>query len=358
MHPSSQAPRTAESDGVVTPIPLAAGVNDDSRAARISVNAGVALSSGQTDVRVRSVSRTGQNIVVVSLVAADCQPLPRWEPGAHIDVVLEDDLIRQYSLCGDPDDAAEWRIAVLVTEHGRASALINQVRPGDVVTVQGPRNHFPLVASEQYVFVAGGIGITPILPMVQRVAHQSLKWTLVYGGRCRNSMAFADELLQHGDSVLLWPELERGLIDLDNVLGTPQEGTAIYCCGPESLLNAIESRCTTWPKGTLHVERFAPSTDSAQKLEYASPPFIVDLARTGQTINIAENESIIDALERAGIPTTTACRNGVCGTCETRVLDGSPDHRDSVLTESERQANDTMMICCSRSRSPRLVIDM
>ena len=342
----------------MTPIPLAASLNDDSRAARISVDDRVASTSALRDVRVQSVSRTGQNIVVLSLVAADCQPLPRWEPGAHIDAVLEDDLIRQYSLCGDPDDPAEWRIAVLVTEHGRASALINQVRPGDVIKVQGPRNHFPLVASERYIFVAGGIGITPILPMIQRVAHQSLEWMLVYGGRCRNSMAFADELLPHGNSVLLWPELEFGLIDLESVLGTPQEGTAIYCCGPESLLKAIESRCITWPKGTLHVERFAPSTDSAKRLENASPPFIVDLARTGQTIDVAENESIIDALERAGIPTTTACRNGVCGTCETRVLDGSPDHRDSVLTESEQQAGDTMMICCSRSRSPRLVIDM
>jgi ferredoxin-NADP reductase len=296
---------------------------------------------------------------VVSLVLArpDGGDLPQWTPGAHIDLILRPGLERQYSLCGDPAERGAWRIAVLLETEGRGGSahLHRAVTAGDTLRARGPRNNFPLVEAEEYLFVAGGIGITPLLPMVRAVHRRGVPWRLVYGGRRYASMGFLDELAAYGDAVTVWPEDRHGLIDLDPLLAKPRAGTKVYCCGPEPLIAAVERRCAGWPEGTLHVERFRPRADARAG---AATPFVVELAYSGTTVPVRADQTIVEALEAAGVDVVTSCREGTCGTCETPVLGGRPDHRDLLLTPEERAANDTMMICCSRSLDPVLVLDL
>jgi ferredoxin-NADP reductase len=223
------------------------------------------------------------------------------------------------------------------------------------VRVRGPRNHFPLLPSPRYLFVAGGIGITPILTMVAAAEATGARWELVYGGRRRASMAFLDELAGYGERVAVRPQDEFGLLDLDALLGTPQPDTLVYCCGPEPLLAAVEQRCADWPSGSLRVERFTAKPLTEPVLTGA---FEVELAQSGLTLTVPPDRSILDVAEDAGVNVMSSCSEGTCGTCETPVLDGEPDHRDSVLTEEEQAANDCMMICVSRSRCPKLVLDL
>ncbi|MEU6103360.1 PDR/VanB family oxidoreductase [Streptomyces flaveolus] len=282
------------------------------------------------------------------------EPLPAWEPGAHVDVVLGPGLERQYSLCGDPADRQAWRIAVLREADGRGgSAYVHgRLGPGDRVRVRGPRNHFALEPAARYRFVAGGIGITPLLPMLTAAEEAGAEWTLLYGGRTRDTMAFTRDLERYGDRVTIAPEDEAGLLDLASVLDDVPEGTLVYCCGPGALLDAVEARC---PAGVLRVERFSPKEGEA-----AGPDtgFEVVLARSGRTVTVAPDVSVLDAVRAAGVEVLFSCTEGTCGTCETEVVEGTPDHRDSVLTEAERDAGETMLICVSRCRGRRLVLDL
>ncbi|HEX3787999.1 MAG TPA: PDR/VanB family oxidoreductase [Pseudonocardiaceae bacterium] len=287
-------------------------------------------------------------VVGLTLRPVDGGPLPEWQPGAHVELVLGPGLERQYSLCGDPADRAGWRIAVLREPAGRGgSAFVHdRLAAGDRVRVRGPRNHFALVAAPRYLFVVGGIGITPIRPMLAALAATGADWRLLYGGRTRASMAFRSELAErYGDRVRVWPQDEHGLLDLDAVAGFPG---AVYCCGPEPLLAAVEQRCPA-----AHVERFTARPD-----ERPTDAFEVELARAGPTVRVPADRSILSVVEEAGVAVLSSCQEGTCGTCETTVLAGVPDHRDSLLTEDERAAGDTMMICVSRSRTPRLVLDI
>ncbi|MEV6117023.1 PDR/VanB family oxidoreductase [Streptomyces sp. NPDC052109] len=286
-----------------------------------------------------------------------CDPLghelPAWEPGAHVDLLLGPGLERQYSLCGDPADRSAWRIAVLREPAGRGgSAHVHErLGEGTKVRVRGPRNRFRQEPAPRYRFIAGGIGITPILPMLAAAEQAGTEWTLLYGGRSRSSMAFAGELARYGDRVALAPQDETGLLDLDPVLDGLPDGTLVYCCGPGPLLDAVEQRC---PAGALRVERFRPRERQAP----AGSEFEVVLARSGRAVTVPPDVSVLDAVRAAGVEVLYSCTEGTCGTCETDVLAGAPDHRDSVLTEEERSAGDTMMICVSRCRGARLVLDL
>ncbi|MEV6235698.1 PDR/VanB family oxidoreductase [Lentzea sp. NPDC051838] len=293
-------------------------------------------------------------VVLLTLRHPDGEPLPAWTPGAHVDLVLTDGLIRQYSLCGSPDDTSVFQVAVLREPQGRGGSqhVHDVLVAGQRIEVRGPRNHFELVEAKRYLFIAGGIGITPILPMVAAAAGKD--WRLVYGGRTRSSMAFRDELERLGN-VELRPQDECGLLDLEELLGEPENGTAVYCCGPEGLLTAVEKQCAAWPEGTLHIERFAPKTDAGQG---PRREFEVELAQTGTVLRVPAGQSVLEVVERAGVSVLSSCQEGTCGTCETIVLGGTPDHRDSVLTAQEQESGDAMMICVSRSRSPRLVLDL
>jgi ferredoxin-NADP reductase len=283
------------------------------------------------------------------------EPLPAWEPGAHVDVALGPGLERQYSLCGDPADRARWRIAVLREKDGRGgSAYVHgRLRAGDEVRVRGPRNTFRLERAPRYRFVAGGIGITPILPMLAAAEEAGAEWTLLYGGRTRAGMAFTEELARYGGRVTIAPEDESGLLDLASVLDDVPPGTLVYCCGPGPLLDAVEERC---PAGSLRVERFRPKEAGARAP--AGAGFEVVLARSGRTVAVPPGVSVLDAVREAGVEVLYSCAEGTCGTCETEVVEGEPDHRDSVLTEEERAAGETMLICVSRCRGRRLVLDL
>ncbi|GGX00459.1 PDR/VanB family oxidoreductase [Streptomyces chartreusis] len=281
------------------------------------------------------------------------EPLPVWEPGAHIDVALGPELERQYSLCGDPADRTAWRIAVLREPDGRGGSahVHEQLGRGDKIRVRGPRNHFRLEPAPRYRFIAGGIGITPILPMLAAAEAAGAEWTLLYGGRSRRSMAFGEELERYGDRVTVAPQDESGLLDLASALGDLPDGTLVYSCGPGPLLDAVEELC---PAGVLHVERFRPK----EQLDGDEVEFEVELARSGRTLTVGPGVSVLDSVRAAGVEVLYSCTEGTCGTCGTDVLAGTPEHRDSVLTREEQESGETMMICVSRCRGKRLVLDL
>jgi len=314
--------------------------------------------AGMTRLKVTSIVPEAEDVVSLRLERPGGGPLPEWTPGAHIDVRWEAGLERQYSLCGDPADRDRWRLAVLREQQGRGgSAYVHErLRLDDIAQTRGPRNYFHLVGAEEYLFIAGGIGITPILPMIAEVATAGRSWQLVYGGRRRPSMAFLGELGRHGSRVTIHPEDEFGLLPLDSLLADPRPGMVVYCCGPERLLAAAETRCSGWPDGSFHCERFAPKPDAAQGR--VDREIVVALKRSGLELTVRPGESILEVLKRAGVGPPFSCEEGTCGTCETAILEGVADHRDSLLTEAERAAGQTMMICVSRALSDRLVLDI
>jgi ferredoxin-NADP reductase len=260
-------------------------------------------------------------------------------------------------LCGNPADRSVWRIGVLREPESRGGSrhVHEELHEGAEVDVRGPRNHFPLVPAPRYLFIAGGIGITPILPLIAAADGAGARWELHYGGRSRRSMAFLESLEQISGHLTLHPQDEVGLIDLDALLGTPQPDTLVYCCGPEPLLVAVEQRCADWPAGALHLERFAPKDVGEPVLTGA---FEVELALTGRTLTVPPEKSILSVVEEAGVQVLSSCQEGTCGTCETAVLAGEVDHRDSLLTPDEQAANDTMFICVSRAACPKLVLEL
>ncbi len=291
--------------------------------------------------------RVADGVVRLRLEGHD---LPRWEPGAHLDLVLPSGLVRQYSLCGDPEDTSSYTVATRLVEGGRGGSreVHEQVQEGMELEVRGPRNRFPLVEAPAYVFVAGGIGITPILPML-RALPEGTDWRLLYGGRTRASMPFLEEIekLDAGQGrVTVVPEDEAGLPDLDGLFAGVPEGAAVYCCGPEGLMAAVEERA---PR--VHLERFAPRTSTE-----GNGSFEVELRRSGRRLTVPADSTVLAAV-RAELPDTLySCEQGFCGTCQQRVLEGEVDHRDELLTDAER--DDSMLICVSRARGERLVLDM
>jgi ferredoxin-NADP reductase len=311
------------------------------------------------DMLVESATVVAEDVVALTLVDPDGDALPPWTPGAHVDLILSDGLVRQYSLCSSPGDSRTIRLGILRAPDSRGgSAYVHDnVREGSVVRVRGPRNHFPLVAAPRYIFIGGGIGITPMLPMVAEAEASGADWHLYYGGRTRASMGFVDELATYGDKVTLVPQDEAGMLDLATVLGDPRDDTLVYVCGPEGLLAAVEARCAAdWPAEALHLERFAAKEVEAPA--GGERAFELELAASGVTLSVPPDKSIFDVIQDAGISVLGSCHEGICGTCEQIVLEGEVDHRDSVLSESERAANDAMMVCVSRCFSDRLVLDL
>ena len=293
----------------------------------------------------------------ISLRRNDGGDLPAWAPGSHVDLTVGEGQVRQYSLCSDPENLEAWTVAVLLEHSSRGgSAYVHEsLRVGTVLPARGPRNHFPLVDAPAYLFIAGGIGIAPLLPMLAEVSRGDAPWRLVYGGRRRSAMAFADGLVEkYGDQVQVVPEAELGQLHVPSLLQLDHSGTAIYCCGPEGLVSAIESLHGRTRRGTLHIERFSPrELDTLPTTQ----TFEVEAARSGVSVSVGPGTSILDALDSAGVRVLSSCREGICGTCELSVLAGVPEHRDSILTEAERQASETMFVCVSRCLSPRLVLD-
>jgi ferredoxin-NADP reductase len=313
----------------------------------------------EADLEVRRRETVADGVVTLTLAHPDGSDLPEWTPGAHIDLVLTESLVRQYSLCGSTSNRAEWRVGILRDPNSRGGSefVHDEVLEGSKVRVRGPRNHFPLLSSPRYQFIVGGIGVTPILTMIEAAEARGAEWHLLYGGRERASMGFLHELERYGERVTVCPQDERGMLDLVSVLGTPRADTLVYCCGPEGLLAAVEQACLPWPSGSLHIERFS-AKPSGEPTPEALDTFEVVCQRSGVTLTIAADQTIYEVAEEAGLDVLGACMEGVCGTCECEVIEGVPDHRDSVLTDAEHAAGDAMMICVSRSRSERLVLDL
>ena len=310
---------------------------------------------------VRAARWEADGILSLELVHPDGDELPPWRPGAHLDLHLPSGLVRQYSLCGSPRDRGVYRVAVLRELAGRGGSAEVHDTPlvGRILTVGGPRNHFELVDATRYVFLAGGIGITPILPMVEAVAERGVKWELHYGGRTAASMAFVEPLsaLPGGDLTLI-PQEEFGHPDLVAILPDDlPEDIAVYCCGPAPLIAAVEARCAAVRRSRcLHVEHFGRAETDALPVD--GPAFEVELAESGITLNVPGNRSLLEVCREVLPDLPYSCQEGVCGTCETEVLAGEPEHHDLILTPEERAAGETMMICVGRSATPRLVLKL
>lgn len=308
-------------------------------------------------VVVSRIDRLADGVVGIIFSRRDQRLFPEWTPGAHIDLLIGDGIERQYSLCGIVADREHLEIAVLREPESRGGSLAvhEKLTVGDELVIRGPRNNFPLIEASDYIFIAGGIGITPLLPMIAQVDKEGRSWKLLYGGRSRASMAFLDTVQVYGDHVLVQPENEMGLLDIAGWVGAQKPGKVVFCCGPERLIAAVESQCTGWPEDAVQVERFKPA-DGA--LAGQNSIFEVVLARSGTCVQVGEHEAIADALERVGVHVPRSCNEGTCGTCITKVLEGLPDHRDSFLRGRMRNENKKIMVCCSRALTDRLVLDV
>lgn len=300
---------------------------------------------------------------VVSVLLEDPlgSALDPWAAGAHVEIALPSGTRRQYSLCGDPSDRHRYRIAVLRQPGGRGGSVEvhDTLRVGSTVGCSAPRNLFELVSAQHHLLIAGGIGVTPLLAMAETLARRGASWTMIYGGRTRASMAFIDRLSEYEDRVTVVPQNEDGNPDLPAVLAAAQPGTAVYCCGPDGLLEAARSACAEiLGEDAFHSERFGASeTPTSRQSAEATGEFEVELRRSGAILQIPSDRSVLDMVREVDPDVAYSCEDGFCGSCETKVLEGVPLHRDSVLTKSERDSGSSMMICVSRSRTPRLVLD-
>ncbi|MED5812596.1 PDR/VanB family oxidoreductase [Mycolicibacterium sp. 050232] len=318
---------------------------------------GSELTAGGIGVAVRQLRWEADGVVSVQLQPPSGELLPAWEPGAHIDLLLPTGIQRQYSLCGPVGERAYYRIGVRRerTSRGGSEYVHAFLRPGQRLTVAGLRNTFELHRATSYVFVAGGIGITPILPMLRQAESWGLDWKLLYGGHTATSMPFSDELRGYGTRVSFYASDAGGRIPLSEHFAQVQPGAKVYGCGPSTLLTALQDATAHWPADSLHLERFKPRKRVPATED---KPVEVVCAASNKTVNVEAGQSILAALEVAGVNVPSSCRSGICGACETAVVDGTPDHRDDILSESERAADDRMFICVSRSRTPRLVLEV
>ena len=308
-------------------------------------------------MRVAEVRRVAADVVCIDLKAADRRPLEAFEPGAHVDLYAPNGALRQYSLCGDPRDTSRYTIAVKREPAGRggSTSMHDDVEEGTAMGMQGPRNFFPLARdAAHHLFIAGGIGITPIRAMILALEHAGASWELHYCARSEAHAAFFPELATLGGIRVKPYFSEAPLLDARALLREVAPGTHVYCCGPEALMKAVGAAGAHWPEGALHFEWFA-----APKQEWPeNRAFTVELARSGLTLEVPATRTILQVVREQGIDVTSACEEGVCGTCETRILEGEAEHRDVLLTPAEREAGKTMMICISRAKTPKLVLDL
>jgi vanillate O-demethylase ferredoxin subunit len=305
---------------------------------------------------VKSIAFEAPNIHSYDLRPVDGASLPAFTAGAHIDLKLESGLVRSYSLVNSQSETHRYVVAVQNDIGGRGGSrwIHENVHPGTRIRAAGPRNNFPLAEdAERSVFIAGGIGITPILSMIQRLSALRKDWKLFYCARSRSSAAFVEEL--QGDVSLCFDDESDGrLLDLASVVSEAvADGAHLYCCGPLPMLASFEAATAGLPPERVHTEYFKAASPPA-----ARGGFSVVLARSAREIAVLPGKTILDALLEADIDVSFSCMEGTCGTCEVKVLEGIPDHRDLVLTRDEKEANRSMMVCCSGSRTARLVLDL
>lgn len=308
-------------------------------------------------VRIREIREVAMDIKCYELAPADGRPLPPFTAGAHIDVQVPNGMIRQYSLCGDPADARAYRIAVKREAAGRggSASLHDGTEVGTLLGIVGPRNHFPLATeATRSLLIAGGIGITPVYAMARALSARGQDWHLHYCARTAGHAAFYEELRALPGGRVTPYFSEAPTLDVPALLADQPDGVHVYCCGPQGLMKAVEAATAHWTPGHVHFEWFA-----APKTAWPpDAPFEITLARSGRVLPVPADRTILQVLRENGVNVPCACEEGVCGTCETAVLEGEPQHRDMLLTPEERAAGRTMMVCVSRANSHRLLLDL
>lgn len=319
----------------------------------------------QRELRVTQMTWEAEGVVSVRLARIESNdPLPAWEPGAHIDVYVPDGSTRQYSLCGDPHDLSSYQIAVLREPDGRGgSAYIHdQLRVGDRLLVTRPKQGFALEDAPFHALVAGGVGITPIMAFAEHLARQGRPFHLTYGGRNRDTMAFCTRLAALGDRVTLVPEDTDGRPELENLVKDLPEGGLIYVCGPVGLLRAVEAAAEAAHGPEQDIVRFElfsrAGVEPKETVPLDGDNYELVLAKSGHTLRMKPEASILETVLALGVEVENDCRDGICGSCVTTVLSGTIDHRDLVLTKKEQAAMDKMMICCSKPTCSRLELDL
>ncbi|CAM3857785.1 PDR/VanB family oxidoreductase [Bordetella tumulicola] len=312
-------------------------------------------------MRIGEIQRIADTVVTITLEGVQGSPLPSYEPGAHVDIRLPNGLLRSYSLTAPYDRTRPYTIAV---HRGRASGggssyIHEHLSPGDEVEVSVPRNLFPLLPGmHTSVLIAGGIGVTPLYCMAQHLTAQRRPWRLAYAARSRGAAAFADALqtlasqASAGLTLHFDDEAAGHVLNIENLIKEAPADAHFYCCGPGPMLDGYHAACSALERERVHCERFG-----GQAIQAASGSFEIELTRSSRTLHVGPDQTILDALLDAGIDVEYSCMQGICGSCVTPVLDGEPDHRDAFLSLDEQAAGDRIMICCSRSRSAKLVLD-
>jgi ferredoxin-NADP reductase len=312
---------------------------------------------GLIEVRLQAIRYAARDTNMYELTRADGKALPPYEPGAHIDLHLPNGLVRQYSLLEAEPDPARYTIAVKrdPASRGGSRCVHDELRVGRTLTISAPRNNFPLAEDAKHVILfAGGIGITPIWCMVQRLAKLGRSWQLYYACRSRADMAFLQALEEMSSSQFHFDDESAGkFLDVAAIIADAPKDTHLYCCGPTPMLKAFEAATASWPRAQIHVEYFTPKQEAPK-----TGGFVVELARSGREFVIPEGKTILQVLLDAGVDVDYSCELGICGACEQRVISGEPEHRDAILTEEEQASNTKVMICCAGCKSERLVLDL
>lgn len=313
-------------------------------------------------VRIARRETEAEGIAGFELASADGTPLPAFTAGSHIDVMLGNGLIRQYSLCGHPAERSRYRLGVLLDPASRGgSRAMHALAEGATLTISTPRNHFELAAdARRHLLLAGGIGVTPLLCMAEQLAADGADFTMHYCTRSPARTAFRGRLANAAWAGRVSLHHDDGdaaqAFDMKQVLARPEADVHLYVCGPKGFMDAVlaTAREQGWPEAQIHYEFFAGAPVQTD----ADTDFEVKLAKSGRVIPVRREQTVAQALAAAGVELPVSCEQGVCGTCLTRVIDGTPDHRDMYMTPAEQAKNDQFTPCCSRSLSPLLVIDL
>jgi vanillate monooxygenase ferredoxin subunit len=323
------------------------------------------MTTASATLTVRVAARTAEAVDICSfeLVEAQGRTLPAFSAGSHVDVIVGDGVTRQYSLCNDPAEGHRYQIAVLrdPKTRGGSSAMHDRVNVGDLIQISAPKNHFALAHdAKRHLLLAGGIGVTPILCMAERLSAMGGDFEMHYCTRSRDRTAFHDRISASRYAARVQFHFDDGAetqkFDIARRLAAPQGGTHLYVCGPKGFMDAVlgRARAQGWPEPQLHYEFFSSEVVPSEN----DQSFEVQIASSGRIVVVAKDQSVVQALAAAGVEVQTSCEQGVCGTCITRVLEGTPDHKDMYFTPEEQAANDQFTPCCSRSKSARLVLDL
>jgi ferredoxin-NADP reductase len=310
------------------------------------------------EVRLNAIRYGARDTNLYEFVRPDGKPLPPYQPGAHVDVHLPNGIVRQYSLVLPAHEPLNYTLGIKrdPASRGGSRYVHDELRVGRTLKISAPRNNFPLQEDAGHVVLfAGGIGITPIWCMVQRLEELGKPWRLYYACRSRSDMAFLTTLENLPGAQFHFDDESAGkFLDVATILRDAPRDAHLYCCGPTPMLNAFEAATADWPRDQVHVEYFTPKAPPSDK----KGGFIVELARSGQEFVIPEGQSILQVLLDAGIDIDYSCELGICGACEQRVISGEPEHRDAILTEEEQASNTKVMICCAGCKTERLVLDL